>query len=240
MKRHTLFFVIATAIAALASCEKKIDQISISGTENGHNYVDLGTSVYWAVANVGTTEPQSVGNRYAWGETETKSQYTVENYTFSDSIDEGFMVSTSKYNKEDNLTTLLPEDDAATHNMGGKWRTPTVEEWQELRDLCYGYFATYQGVKGYLVVGANGNNMFLPFTSYPQKKHNNRTGIYMTGNFYPNHAYWFTSIIFGYRYDIQGTYANDKEHYYQFFEKEQFRYNGFQIRAVCDKTAPNE
>ena len=38
----------------------------------------------------------------------------------------------SKYNASDSKTVLDPEDDAAHVNMGGNWRMPTFEEWNEL------------------------------------------------------------------------------------------------------------
>ena len=45
----------------------------------GHEYVDLGLSVKWATCNVGATSPSDYGGYYAWGETSTKTSYTVEN-----------------------------------------------------------------------------------------------------------------------------------------------------------------
>ena len=37
----------------------------------------------------------------------------------------------------DSLTSLLPEDDAATANWGNEWRMPTIEEQKEIIDNCY-------------------------------------------------------------------------------------------------------
>ena len=44
-------------------------------TENGREYVDLGlpSGVKWATCNVGAEKPEDCGGRYAWGETEEKS-----------------------------------------------------------------------------------------------------------------------------------------------------------------------
>ena len=46
-----------------------------SGTESGHDYVDLGltSGTKWATCNVGASNPQDYGNYYAWGEVTTKS-----------------------------------------------------------------------------------------------------------------------------------------------------------------------
>ena len=56
---------------------------------------------------------------FAWGETTQKDTYTWENYQYGDGT------TFTKYTGSDGLTTLLPEDDAATANWGGNWRMPT-------------------------------------------------------------------------------------------------------------------
>ena len=49
----------------------------------------------------------------------------------------------------DNLTVLLPEDDACDVNMGSSWRMPTTEEFQTLYNLCNIEWVTnYNGVSG--------------------------------------------------------------------------------------------
>ena len=65
--------------------------------ENGA--VDLGLSVKWAAYNVGATKPEEYGNYYAWGEVETKIDYTEGNYKFSkaDSYIIGFLYKGSVY-----------------------------------------------------------------------------------------------------------------------------------------------
>ena len=47
--------------------------------ENGHEYVDLGLSVTWATCNVGATSPEDYGGYYAWGETNTKTNFSSDN-----------------------------------------------------------------------------------------------------------------------------------------------------------------
>ena len=51
---------------------------------NDHEAVDLGLSVKWATCNVGAESPEEYGGYYAWGETEEKSSYTLENYNYYD------------------------------------------------------------------------------------------------------------------------------------------------------------
>ena len=102
--------------------------------------VDLGLSVKWSNVNLGASVPEETGQFYAWGETRSKETFTVENYRF-------FANGTNnitKYNNTmlyafdeygiDNKTVLDPEDDAATMELRGRWRIPTEEEWNELKN----------------------------------------------------------------------------------------------------------
>ncbi|MBR4974427.1 MAG: PEGA domain-containing protein, partial [Bacteroidales bacterium] len=54
---------------------------SKSGTINGYEYVDLGlpSGLKWATCNVGADSPEEYGDYYAWGEIETKGEYTGTN-----------------------------------------------------------------------------------------------------------------------------------------------------------------
>ncbi len=58
--------------------ESKPDTKSVSGTINGHDYVDLGlpSGLKWATMNVGASSPVDYGDYFAWGEVETKSEYS--------------------------------------------------------------------------------------------------------------------------------------------------------------------
>ena len=69
---------------------------SSTGTINGHQWVDLGLSVKWATCNVGASSPSDYGNYYAWGETRTKSEYTVDN-SFTYGINIGDISGDSRY-----------------------------------------------------------------------------------------------------------------------------------------------
>ena len=68
----------------------------------------------------------------------------------------------------DNLTELLPEDDAAYVNWGPYWRMPTEEQQEELWLQCTWTWETRSGKNGYEVVGPNGNSLFLPAAGYRQ------------------------------------------------------------------------
>ena len=136
-----------------------------TGTENGHEYVDLGLSVKWATFNVGASKPEDYGDYFAWGETTTKSTYDWSTYKYCN----GSSSTLTKYNDSssygtvDNKTVLDKEDDAAAVNWGGSWRMPTRAEQDELREQCTWTWTSRNGVKGYKVTSRkNGSSIFLP------------------------------------------------------------------------------
>ena len=123
--------------------------------------IDMGLSVKWASTNIGSSSLLESGNRYAWGETEPKESFSWENYKWCD----GTESSINKYNTEDGLTTLQPEDDAARVALGGKWRMPTEAEYQELLDNSGWSWVEYHNVGGLAVTSKiNGNTLFFPQT----------------------------------------------------------------------------
>ena len=138
----------------------------------GGGYVDLGlpSGLLWASCNVGASSPEDYGDYFAWGETQPKSDYSWITYQhcmgdacltkYCNNSDYGYNGFT------DNLTTLLPEDDAATANWGSGWRMPTKEEWQELYNYTTHTWTTQNGVNGRLFTATNGNSLFLPAAGF--------------------------------------------------------------------------
>ncbi|MGM9745349.1 MAG: hypothetical protein ACI30H_00065 [Paludibacteraceae bacterium] len=142
----------------------------VSGTEYGHDYVDLGlpSGLKWATCNVGATAPENYGNYYAWGETKTKAPTTYHwvSYKWCD-----YYCLLTKYCNNayygsdgftDTRTMLTSTDDAAHTNWNGAWRMPTDAEWTELREQCEWIWTILNDVTGYRVHGPNGNSIFLP------------------------------------------------------------------------------
>jgi hypothetical protein len=143
-----------------------------TGYIDGYPYVDLGLSVKWAAYNVGADSPEDYGDYFAWGEIRPKSVYDWSTYKYYKESDFTYLVKMTKYcndslyGKVDNKTVLEPADDAASANWSYKWRMPTVEEQVELKDKCTWTWTTHNGVKGYEIVGPNGNSIFLPAAGY--------------------------------------------------------------------------
>lgn len=152
---------------------KQLEQLTITKDPyNGHAYVDLGLSVKWATCNIGANNPNEYGDYFAWGETKPKLVYNEKIYKYNEGLDK----TITKYNFStthgvvDNKYILDLEDDAAHINWGGNWRMPTRKECAELEELCRWEWTTYNGVKGYRVIGTNGNSIFLPATGYKDNK----------------------------------------------------------------------
>lgn len=197
-------------------------------SSRGHEYVDLGLSVRWATCNLGASSAEKPGSYYAWGEVAVKDSCTVWNYRWC----EGFYWNErfTKYGSVDGKMTLEASDDAARAAWGGKWRTPTLEEFEELRSRCSWTWAdNYKGsgVCGYLITskvpGYEGRSIFLPASGDKLGKTVRSDGIrgyYMSSTLIEGHDHGACSLLFE-----KGT--NDWMYCY--------RYYGQSIRPVLSE-----
>ena len=190
---------------------------------NGHEYVDMGEltvggvkkHLYLATCNVGADNPWDYGDYFAWGETDTKTDYIWGTYSMGDGS------TFSKYTGSD-YATLQPEDDAASKLWGGSWRIPTDEEWTALREQCSWGWTTQNGVNGRVVTAANGNSIFLPLAG--SKNDGSYSGMGTFG------SYWSSSL---------NTDGPNRARYV-FLESNQtyrgicYRYYGFSVRPVSE------
>lgn len=136
---------------------------------DGHGYVDLGlpSGVLWAVCNVGANTPLDSGNIFAWGVNQPNSYTGWNQYLYCNGSNNTLTKYCTKSNYgyngfTDNLTILLPNDDAATVTWGANWRMPTQGEYQELINNTTYSWTTLNGVNGMLFTSSNGNSLFLP------------------------------------------------------------------------------
>jgi hypothetical protein len=191
-----------------------IDVALVTGTD--HRFVDLGlpSGTLWATCNIGATTPEGYGDYFAWGETTPKSTYSWSTYKY------GSPSSTlTKYCSIDNLTTLLPEDDAATANWGNSWRMPTKEECEELYQKTTHTWTTQNGVEGRLFTASNGNSLFLPAAGF-------RTDDNHTGG---SGSYWSSSLLTIYPYNAWSFYFISYDAY---MRDGRSRFYGLPVRAV--------
>ena len=194
----------------------KAYQLATSLKNSGPIAVDLGLSVKWASCNVGAESPEEYGDYFAWGETEEKSDYEYDTYKYYQNgsyVNIGNNISGTQY-------------DVAHVKWGGSWRMPTLDEIIELVENCSWKWTTYNGVKGQLVTGPNGNSIFLPAAGY-----RNGTGV----EYVRSHGnYW------------SATQHESNSHlaYYLFFGgsgwdfwgcwRHSLRYDGRTVRPVSD------
>ncbi len=137
--------------------------------------VDLGLSVKWSKMNMGADHPSVnfVGSYYAWGDTTDLGKWG--------GIDKYWPQSKPMPKQSISGTSI----DFAHLRWGGKWRIPTLDEWQELIDRCKWRFRNAgDGAAGYVVTGPNGNSIFLPLAGWSDDSINmadvGRFGYYWT------------------------------------------------------------
>ena len=192
-----------------------------------HDYVDLGlpSGLLWATCNVGANTPEEYGDYFAWGETQPKDIYNWSTYQYC----MGDYNTLTKYCNNpnygyngftDNLTILLPEDDAATANWGNGWRMPTEEEWQELYQNTTVTWTQQNGVNGRLITASNGNSLFLPAAGYRWDG-----GLYDVGS---GGYYWSSSLDTDYPSRAWGF----RFYSYDYYMSSYNRYCGTSVRAV--------
>ena len=199
------------------------------GTENGHEWVDLGllSGLKWATCNIGASAPEGYGDYFAWGETSPKSDYKWSTYSWCN----GSNTSITKYNTSssygpvvDNKTTLELADDAARVNWQGKWRMPTMAEFDELinNNNCTTEWTTQSGVLGRRITSKkNGNSIFLPAAGY-----RSGTSLLYAGSY---GCYWSSSISSlqppdAYNLYFASSFIDPYGH---------LRFSGYSVRPVC-------
>ena len=130
-------------------------KLPVTATLNGHDYVDLGIKVegkliMWAACDVGATKPEQAGTTYGWGEVEHKANLGGGSVSYGQKVYRSTILGNPKY-------------DAARKHWGGKWRTPTGEDFYMLIRKCKWEQAEMNGQRGFLLTSIkNGNMLFLP------------------------------------------------------------------------------
>ena len=191
-------------------------------------HVDLGlpSGTLWATCNVGANSPEEYGDYFAWGETAPKEVYNWITYKWSYSNSNG-RICLSRYNcgdfegTVDNKTELDSIDDAAFVNWGPEWRTPTIEQLQELRNQCTWRKTTMNGVNGYFGIGPNGHAIFFPAAGIRQYDSLDVAGkicLYWSRTLTSNN-YGYSSS-YAYCTNFEATYVSSP------------RYYGCSVRAV--------
>ncbi len=221
------------------------------GVHNGHHYVDLAlpSGTKWADYNVGASSPTQFGNYYAWGETNTKSDYNWDTYKYiklptekkqakivpeySDSAE--FFSCVTKYCSEsecgkDGFTDFKKEldlaDDLAHKLWGGKWRIPSDEQFDELINYTKHRWTRINSVIGMLFIGRNGYSIFLPAAGScygTSLKDGGSSGGYWSRTL---SAYASYSACF-LKFDLDDVWED------VYVYRTGYRYDGHTVRPVC-------
>jgi len=206
------FILFAAAVVVTASCSK-------DNPSSGPEMVDLGLSVKWATCNLGATKPEEYGRYFAWGD--------ITGQTWDGSKWSGGGFETAPAYEVDANNNLKPAYDAAHVLLGGKWRMPTKDEYQELIDNCTcTWTSNYNGagVAGRVFTskkaGYTDKSIFLPAAGYGGSSGLNDAGSY--GDYWSStfsHYYYARSLNF---------YSDDV------FTNTNFRDDGFSVRPVSE------
>ena len=166
--------------------------------------VDLGLSVKWSPDNLGVTSSSDHGDLYAWGETEPKTEFTKDNYTFT-----GSEIGLSR--------------DPAHRKWGGKWRMPTLAEVEELLTLSW----SYTGASGWgtWTVTSHATSKSIKF-SY-NSTHSGSDHYWTSTLYVPDTPEKEAVYKNNYAHSLAVTNGT---HYEQIYE----RWNGLYIRPVWD------
>lgn len=176
--------------------------------------VDLGLGVLWADRNVEASSRTDQGIGFTWGECKPKWS-SVESHRKH--YDADAHCYTKYTQKRENLEL---EDDAAHYCWGGKWRTPTREEINDLFYICDVQYGSCDGQRGWIFTSTtNGNSIFIPCFRSSEKID----------------QYWSATVgdtdiekALGFNTDVSTSYS--APNMYEFTRTSQLL-----IRPVCDK-----
>ena len=211
------------------SSQTNTPSATLTGTANGHEWVDLGlpSGLLWATCNVGASTPEDYGNYYAWGENSTKSTYNWDTYKYANGAGDKLTKYCSRSDCGNNgftdkLTTLQAGDDPTTTNWGSDWRMPSKEQWEELFANTTNQWTTQNGKAGRLFTSkTNGQTLFLPAAGcrYDGSLDDaGSRGYYWSSSLYTDFPYnaWYFRFYSG-GYSMRGY----------------DRHFGFTVRPVC-------
>ncbi len=237
----TMVAAIAVAFVACSEDEKSDEKPEtpekVSIDDNAVN-LGLPSGTKWAKMNIGATNAWDRGDNFAWGETRPKEVYDYSNYLHltADAKFEQEWKYINKYQIDDGYdgiwyrniefvgdgkSVLEPEDDAAAVNWGGDWVMPTPEDFIELRENCeIEKTSEYNGVRGVLFKGKNGNTVFFPKGG---GKTLNSDPLFIDYGFY-----WTNSIE-----TTEEAYKEVLADVEELFWNPSLRTNGLLVRGVC-------
>jgi len=189
--------IFIAVFAALVTMESLAAVLAPSG--RGPEMIDLGLSVKWAACNLGAKRPEEFGRYFAWGDVigqvRNKSSWSGDGFGSYPSY------------QLDSDGNLFAEYDAAHVLLGGFWRMPTKEEFEELIDNCTSTWTDdYKGtgVAGLIFTGKKpgytDRSIFLPATGQGRGRnlsYSGSFGYYWSGTLNYGNFSWNLDIDSG-------------------------------------------
>lgn len=193
-------------------------------------WVDLGlpSGLLWCNHNVGGTKETDYGEYFSYGN--VTGHKSTNGFTF----DDNYNFNNSNYGSTPGASISFTSDhknadysptsgyDAAQVNMGGDWRVPTVNEFQELYDNTDIEWTTINDVKGRKFMKKSDNSVYVFF---PAAGFGNNTSLYSSNSIC---YYWSSSLGHANYAYILYSYSSDTIPNALNIE----RYKGLPIRAV--------
>lgn len=161
-----------------------------------HDYVDLGlpSGTLWATENIKDAEGNDL--YFAWGETRGYAREQIGKgegkRAFGSEYKFGPDYIMEKYNENDGLAVLEPEDDAARVNWGEEWKIPSSKQFYELTRNTEYEWTEIDGVPG-LKLTSKVEGYTDKFIFFPAVGRTNHGTIY---NFGETVAHWSSSVSF--------------------------------------------
>lgn len=173
----------------------------------------LPSGLLWAAGNLGALTETDSGLYYMWGETEGHEKNSGYEFTSANYTAKGLNTISA------NLTLA---QDAANVRLGGKWRMPTIAEFQELYNNTNVTWTTINGVAGKKFTSKTDASkyIFIPANGYCEGASLNDYGVIgvcWSSTFYNSSWSWYSYCISNYfHWDVA------------------IRYAGYSVRAVID------
>lgn len=196
-----------------------------------HDYVDLGlpSGTLWATENIKDAEGNDL--YFAWGETRGYAREQIGNgegkRPFSSEYKFGPDYIMEKYNENDGLEVLEPEDDAARVNWGEEWKIPTLMQFCELTENTEYEWTEIDGVPG-LKLTSKVEGYTDKFIFFPAVGRTNPGWIYGFGD---TVEYWSSSVS-TWAYSEAHTLESSDNSPHPWPEGEMGRYAGCPIRPI--------
>ena len=193
--------------------------------------VDLGlpSGKKWARWNIGANRESDYGNYYAWGDTQSRTNYSRDEYA----------KNVPELNNKDGeeIGTLPEENDAAAQIWKNGWRMPTEIDLAELQSNTIQEWASIDNVEGLKFSSKaddNHNFIFFPACGYMDGTNvqSPSYGYYWTkSSFDANNA--DKSKTYGFNFNFTENFVDPKGKKY-ISTPGGLRYQGYSIRPIHD------